>query len=576
MSIKPEYLPLDGLLHNQLFRIPNYQRHYSWEKKQRDDLFNDIRKIKDFADRNHFMATIVCLNTRKNEKLGSDKFSVLEVVDGQQRITTLIILLKAISKELKNNGDDESSGEAKKIDDILVKKDNRLVLLQTNHDNSRFFENYLTKGEIPSEDTINTIADKNLYHALNECEDFVKGWKNESSVIELLSLLKNRLYFILQILDEEASVYTIFEVLNSRGLEVDWLDKCKSMLMGLLYENSKKNVSSELIDELHKMWCEIYDIIGLTNVPGYEIIRFAATLKKEDISSKTLNEEDSLQYFREYCSKGKKPTNIRNIREITSWLLGVTQKLTDLYNNRRLKTVTEITQARLLAVAILLRSDLKENDRNKLLGQWERTTFRVYGIFGKDSRTKVGDYVKAAHYVYNSKSKDIGKILDMVKNIGYEYPIGDAIKELEKSDCYNGWTEELRYFFYRYEEYCSQNMGGELTQSVWSKIWEANVSKTIEHIYPKDEDAPQLPQWKGKIRGDATKHIHRLGNLILLPPDANSAAGQKSFAEKKKIYKKNYLYLMNDVLSKRDWTKDSIEKREKILLKFARKTWNDL
>lgn len=569
MSIKPDYLSFSKLLQERLFRIPDYQRHYSWERKQREDLFSDIKKLKDISDRDHFMATVVCLDKNLNETVGSDQFSVLDIVDGQQRITTLIILLKAISKELSNGNEIE---ESKRIDEILIKKDRRLILLQTNHDYSHFFEKYLEKGIIPKKSELKTIADRNIFDAYSECENFIKDWKSKDTLINLLKILKNRLYFILHTLEDEGSVYTVFEVLNSRGLEVDWLDKCKSSLMGLLFENNNKQASDEHLKALHKIWTEIYREIGLTKVPGHEIIRFAATLKYEDGSSRTLSAEDALDFLRKFCSKGTKDENTNNIKDMTQWLLKVTQKLVELYKNKRLKAVTEITQARLLAISILLREDLDDNTRNKLLEQWERMTFRIFGMFGKDSRTKVGDYVRTAQTVYNKKDS-ANSLLEKIKEIGCDYPIYDAIKELEKSDCYNGWEEELRYFYYRYEENCARKQGGKLNELIWNQIWEANVSTTIEHIYPKGDNTSKLQQWRGKVSG---KHVNRLGNLILLPPSANSEAGQKSFADKKDVYKKNYMFIMQDILKLKDWNKKSIENREKDLLLWAKEAWDDL
>jgi hypothetical protein len=76
MSIKPDYFTLDTLLQKRLFRIPNYQRAYSWETKQRKALFDDIQKLKELKshsnNRHHFMATVVCLNTNKEEHKGSE------------------------------------------------------------------------------------------------------------------------------------------------------------------------------------------------------------------------------------------------------------------------------------------------------------------------------------------------------------------------------------------------------------------------------------------------------------------------------------------------------------------------
>ena len=100
MEIQPQLFKLESLLHGRLFRVPEYQRAYSWGKKQRHDLFGDIERVK-ASDEDHFLATIVGLS-RKSEKkkIIADQFSVIEIVDGQQRLTTLIILLRAIQKSL--------------------------------------------------------------------------------------------------------------------------------------------------------------------------------------------------------------------------------------------------------------------------------------------------------------------------------------------------------------------------------------------------------------------------------------------------------------------------------------------
>jgi uncharacterized protein with ParB-like and HNH nuclease domain len=137
MSIRPDYLTFDDLLQKKLFRIPHYQRAYSWESKQRKDLFLDLEKLNKSHDKekHHFMATIVCL--KKGKQVLEDEVSELtefHIVDGQQRLTTLIILLKSIQKILEK-GDKTDKKIATNIQTILIKEDNRLVLL---HDLRRF------------------------------------------------------------------------------------------------------------------------------------------------------------------------------------------------------------------------------------------------------------------------------------------------------------------------------------------------------------------------------------------------------------------------------------------------------
>ncbi|UOD32925.1 DUF262 domain-containing protein [Massilia violaceinigra] len=100
LSIQPQYLPLVKLLNGRLFQIPEYQRAYSWTARERRDLFTDIRKVHAKGnDEGHFMAAVVCLR-RDRKTLGTDEFHVVDIVDGQQRLTTLIILLRAITLAL--------------------------------------------------------------------------------------------------------------------------------------------------------------------------------------------------------------------------------------------------------------------------------------------------------------------------------------------------------------------------------------------------------------------------------------------------------------------------------------------
>ena len=107
------------LLTGRLFHIPEYQRAYSWQTRQREDLFEDIKKVHSSGnDSTHFMATIVGLR-RNKRSIAADEFIEIEVVDGQHRLTTITIILKSISKALKT----VDGNRAKEIDSLLVKGD---------------------------------------------------------------------------------------------------------------------------------------------------------------------------------------------------------------------------------------------------------------------------------------------------------------------------------------------------------------------------------------------------------------------------------------------------------------------
>ncbi|MCX5808183.1 MAG: DUF262 domain-containing HNH endonuclease family protein [Proteobacteria bacterium] len=565
MSIKPDYLTLDSLLQKTLFRIPEYQRAYSWGTKQRADLFNDIKKLQQYeSERHHFMATIVCLETKTKEEIGADEFKVYHVVDGQQRLTTLVIILKALTKYLFIEGDEQAE-EAAKINKLLVKGDDRLILLQMNNDASGLFRNYLKDGTIPNRTLAKTAAEINLIEAFEECEAFVAEW--EPDPLSLLKIIKNRLDFIFYVMEDEGAVYTIFEVLNSRGLEVDWLDKCKSMLMGIAFEKFPPPAGQEQINELHKSWTNIYRTIGLRKLPGHEILRFAATLRHNDPQSRIISAEDAIEFYRAYCE-----TNPKEIIKVSETFLNLANRLEKLYANSRLRAVTDIAHARLLAVAVMLNGSLNSEEQAEVLRHWESVTFLIFGLGKKDSRTKVGDYTRLAQEIaINSISKS-----DIISNIDAlpgSYTVDEALGELKESNCYDDWpNEDLLYFFYRYEEYLAEKAGASVSQETWEQIWSVSPTTTIEHIYPQN---PGL-EWKGKLgkgRGQE-KHINRLGNLVLLPPGVNKEAGRKPFAKKKHIYTKHrQLKMIDEIIAKFDWNKRAIEDREKRLLDWAKATW---
>jgi len=100
VDIQPKYLTFAELVSKRLFRIPEYQRAYSWKSKHRQDLFDDISKLKSkLAGSTHFMATVVGLQ-RERKTIHTDEYTRLDIVVGQQRLTTLILLYP-------RNGDSE-------------------------------------------------------------------------------------------------------------------------------------------------------------------------------------------------------------------------------------------------------------------------------------------------------------------------------------------------------------------------------------------------------------------------------------------------------------------------------------
>ena len=563
-NIRPEYYTLDELLAKRLFRIPHYQRAYSWGEKERKAMFDDIEKLKekgfDNEDNVHFMSTVVGLR-RKPRTIVTDQYFEIEVVDGQQRLTTLMILLKAIEQKLDSSVPDENQ-LAQELREFLVKRDDAsLILLQTNHDSSQYFANFLRHGTCPAVSEGRTVADRELLRAISECKEFVDCWDDR---IELLRILKNRLTFIFHEIDEEAAVYTVFEVLNNRGLHVSWLDRLKSMLMSVAFEDNQGN-SGEHINELHQIWGRIYEFIGLHQGLSKESLTFGATLKSPSPISKPLGEEDAVKLL-----IGKANDKAAGAIKISNWLLLVTETANHVLNNMgpSREAVTKISQARLLAVAIRL-GDLTDDEKKMLLDQWERTSFRIFGLCRKDARTCVGDYVRLArdismttHLRAENISNQIAKISD-----GKDHDIESALRNLKDSNCYEGWQDELRYLLYRYEEHLAEQQAQKFRNEQWNRIWRVSAAQSIEHILPQSRGSQE------PLENQEGVFVHRLGNLLLLSPGLNSALRDREPITKVNDYRKTGLLIAAEIahtIERSGWGIEQIERREQQLLNWIR------
>jgi hypothetical protein len=213
-----------------------------------------------------------------------------------------------------------------------------------NHDPNGFFAEYLRHGMAADPAVAKTIADRALLTAIKHCTKFVNGW---GDLIQLTGIVKNRLTFIFHEIDDEAMVYTVFEVLNSRGLAVPWLDRLKRLLMAIAFEHGSGN-KKEIITELHGIREGIYMTIGLRQGLSTEALRFAATLKSGNQRSKALSEEGAVESLVKQCGMDPAKTVATS-----RWVLRVAQEVEEfLAATHRSRAVTRIAHARLLAVAI--------------------------------------------------------------------------------------------------------------------------------------------------------------------------------------------------------------------------------
>ena len=562
MEIQPQIVNLNDLFSGRLFRIPQYQRAYSWGSKQRKDLFEDIKKSYAASGRNHFMDTIVGMRRETAITIYANQYQAVEIVDGQQRITTLILLLKAISLDL--DSDDMIEGKIRdSIEETLMKPDKvTLLLLQTNHDTSGHFMKYVLYGKYPQPEIAKTFADRQLLSAMKECEDFVSQWQKDGHPLtDLIGHLKNRLTFIFHEIGDESLVYSVFEVLNSRGLPVSWFDRLKSMLMAIVFDDSEIGDKEGTIKQVHSIWAEIYGTVGLSLNLSVEALRFAATLRSHKRPNRALGAEASVNLLLSQSQKA------HEVIKTSNWIISVTKAVDAIVSDRRRNAVTHIAHARLFAVAVELRKDIGEDDKREILRLWENVTFRIFGIYGKDARTAVGDYVRLAWNTWKG-GWAVEQILFELHRIGSKFPSNedDIAIELAEVNAYGDRfnLEELRYFFHRYEEHLAKEAGLNFCNQHWNHIWQASATDSIEHILPQSSEE---------------ECIHWLGNLTMLPPKLNSKLQDIPPVEKSASYTKTGLLDAQDVAGRINkegkWSKKGILEREKKLLTWAAQEWSD-
>jgi hypothetical protein len=358
-------------------------------------------------------------------------------------------------------------------------------------------------------------------------------------------------------LDNEGTVYRVFEVLNSRGLDVRWIDKTKSQLMASIYEYVDNGSRSDGLHEMQNLWKDIYRRLGLDDSLGNEALRFAGTWSETTRPNRVISEQDASAALLKAAG-----TKLATIVKAATWLKLVVGKVVDLHNDQRRAAVTRIGQARFLAIAIMLR-EFDDQTQQKLLGAWERVTFRIFTLAGKDSRTKVGEFVRLGYDVLKNKMA-AEDILDALSDLGEGFDIDDIIDSETWDDWYGGYNEEVRYLLFRYEEHLAKAAGLKINESQWAKVWATDPARSIEHI---------MPQSSGK------SYVHGLGNLTMLPPNVNSSLKDKPPENKAARYLECGMQATMDVgraiKSGTKWDKKAVRERAASIEAFVRVEWGD-
>lgn len=226
-NVVSELLSIEEIVKDNFFKIPDYQRGYSWEERQLNDLIKDIDHIATITHK-HYTGTIVITKNPKSEKY--------EVVDGQQRLTTIIVLLKLIY-------DTDPIKYAQIKENFIVRNDGEYVL-ETNAETNVYFKEAILKDKKNLPDDIKSLTN------LKFAKEFFTEWlkKNELRIDEIYQTVIQRLGFICFSPTNTDEIGIMFEVINNRGKALSELEKIKNYFIYYATINSRNSLRNKIND----------------------------------------------------------------------------------------------------------------------------------------------------------------------------------------------------------------------------------------------------------------------------------------------------------------------------------------
>lgn len=276
-------LSLQKLFNETLFRIPDYQRGYSWSNQQLEEFWSDLTSLLPFQEHYTGMISLKKLEStsiiNSTDKWNEEKwlvgsgYTVYEIVDGQQRLTTLIILINEIVSYCKENNIEELNNTllSEIVEKYLYKsKSNNIIRTYKfgyEEDNPSYqYFRHVILGE-PNNGTIEeTFYTLNLYNAKNFFKNKIEKYVSQFGVQKLEEIYRKitlQLQFNLYDIKDDFNVYVAFETMNNRGKRLSYLELLKNRLIYLstLFDNSEDEKNKVRVD-IKDTWREIYGYLG--------------------------------------------------------------------------------------------------------------------------------------------------------------------------------------------------------------------------------------------------------------------------------------------------------------------------
>ncbi|MER5480854.1 DUF262 domain-containing protein [Streptomyces sp. NPDC002734] len=535
------------------FQIPDYQRPYAWQEEQAVQLLTDLREALDRrTDEPYFLGSIVLVKSSGVPKA--------DVIDGQQRLTTLTIILSVLrdltaEPELRDELDRLVMEPGAKIRGLAPRP--RLTLRSRDAD---FFEKFVqTKGAVDTlltlkEEALRTDAQKAvlrnatvLHHSLTEL--------SEESRLELAQMLAGRTFLVVVSTPDLESAHRIFSVMNSRGLDLSPTDIFKSQIIG--------DLDAEASEACAIVWEDAEEMLGRDG--------FAELfLHLRMIYAKKRGEQELLKEFPEQVLSRYLPDGAE------VFVNEVLQPYAEAYAQIREARYEAAVGAESVNAWFRRLQQLDNNDwRPPALWalrhhdgdvEWLNAFMRAL------ERLAASMFVRR---VYTTPR--VTRYAELLRQLddrqGLDSPALE-LKDDEKRDTKARLDGDLylvgkirKYVLLRLDELLARGQG----------VTYDHPLITVEHVLPQNPKANS--QWVELFDEEQRTHwTHRLGNLVLLNRAKNSAAQNYDFALKKAKYFTGRggvvpFALTSQVLQHSEWTPAVLKARQDELMGVLSKEW---
>lgn len=600
-------IPLQDLFNNRIFRVPDYQRGYAWEELQIGEFLDDLELLGSTHHR-HYTGTIVLHQPPATPIVSAEGRSYVEadVVDGQQRLTTIVLLLNEISAALSDRGgaSELSKGIRKDYVEVESRDGQPLYKLSLNEETDKFFKDNILP-RTPGVEGPRTAAAQRLVDAKKQIAGYLRVAAGEAAngdhwLQDLHDKVTTRLHFNVYEVDHKSEVGIVFELVNDRGKPLTNLEKVKNYL---LYTAATLGIEVRAKDDLTKAvndaWAYILQQLTSAklaspaeedqllrvhwiieydprNWDGSKSIKQRFDLRRHHQQhAKLLGElHDYVKGLREACicyCDALKPARDNAFGSFASEPL--VQEDVKLWNSRLVRTrVTALFLPLLMAIRKRWPSEPRKYlEVVKLL---ELIAFRFYRVADFRTNYRQSQMFRLARDVVRAMEFDdaVKEIMHLYRDPG-EYARRHFAEFIDSSEPTNWYGRGyLTYFLYEYEQHLASARGARTRirpKVGWAEI--RDRSDSIEHVLPQSIE--DRPGWQRLFDADSHRHyVHDIGNLTLT--EGNSELSNREFVEKKSIYTKSRLFQELEIAKYDDWTPEAIDKRRAELLVWAKERWH--